>query len=964
MTNNPTAPQILTTTFPREDSGRSTLDRYYWQAWATTYRSFELLGAYLKNPQKDTPTQEWSLICEWHEDFVTIQGDQVDIYSVKHRDITGEKWHFKDFLTKGGILHLFATWLLLERTCHCVVYTNSEMLGQSVKQLRQATEFFGTKPASNVSQEKSAMKVVTDIAKLTLEEHRNRGDFRLPDDLLIRIEADGALTILEDIIRDFLSSLRLVTDLPERRSTHVMTPSSPVRVCLDALGLPCLLTETAWATVESMVRQRMRGVRNIAWLSGSHEGYRVLRSPDWLSSSEFEQLARTLTPRQMIEALRRCDKTGIEVIRPKIPNSSRNRLPANESPYVKSEQHPHIDLERLHNNVLITGSPGVGKTCLAIEYAYAGTKAFPDGQLMVDMQGFAPGNPMSTDDAVTRLLDQLGENQDTSGETKEARRFRYLDIVESGRFVIVLDNVPDSDSVLPLIPRGEGTATIITSRRPLSTLLRRRGVTHIQLNPLSEAEARELLTAHLGANRLAAFPDATDALLRVCDGMPLAITILAAQIRRSPDDPLSSFVSDLADAEGRLDLLDLDEPYSSVRTVFSWTYEKLTPELQEAFVLFGAAPVRYLESSAAGALLGTDTAGRRLRRLHDAHLLRKRADGRFQMHDLFRDFATSICNHTENLRCASDKGNERLIRHYAKLAREASGTRRWSGPDVDTLLETVTHATTRGQVDEARDIADALTEHLWWQGRSIDCADMLKRVVHARPPSPNPGIQAHLLRQLAITLRRIGFHEASAEYAEQALAVLVPEPDLRSAIESHYVLAVTHSYANRHELAVPAYRKALQGFRKIGDRSSVGDALNGLGWSLAEIGDTSTGLRYCHQAREIHRAHQDENNEAADLDSIACIHHRIGNHPTAIEYFELCLDTYRRIGHRPNEARTLASMGDTCMAAGDADGARASWVDAIAILDEIEPASADRIRKKMTGLPFEVGTHPDGSDTF
>ncbi|WP_406486380.1 hypothetical protein [Streptomyces phaeochromogenes] len=39
----------------------------------------------------------------------------------------------------------------------------------------------------------------------------------------------------------------------------------------------------------------------------------------------------------------------------------------------------------------VSGTAGVGKTALAVHWARTAQEAFPDGQLYVNLRGFAPG---------------------------------------------------------------------------------------------------------------------------------------------------------------------------------------------------------------------------------------------------------------------------------------------------------------------------------------------------------------------------------------------------------------------------------------------------------------------------------------------------------------------------------------------------------------------------------------------
>ena len=54
------------------------------------------------------------------------------------------------------------------------------------------------------------------------------------------------------------------------------------------------------------------------------------------------------------------------------------------------------------------GAPGVGKTTLAVHVAHRWRALFPDGQLYVNLQGFAADPPLSPSMALTRVLVSLG----------------------------------------------------------------------------------------------------------------------------------------------------------------------------------------------------------------------------------------------------------------------------------------------------------------------------------------------------------------------------------------------------------------------------------------------------------------------------------------------------------------------------------------------------------------------------
>ncbi|MCP3784891.1 NB-ARC domain-containing protein [Micromonospora sp. A3M-1-15] len=291
--------------------------------------------------------------------------------------------------------------------------------------------------------------------------------------------------------------------------------------------------------------------------------------------------------------------------------------------------------------LVIDGMPGVGKTTLAVRLAHLLAGRYPDGQLHADLRGFdSGGTAMPPTEALRGFLWSLGVAPAAIPAEPHAQAGLYRSLLAERRMLILLDNCRDWDQVRHLLPGAGGSLVIATSRRRVTGVGGPAGAHPLHLDPLTDAEARELLTRWLG-DAAAADPAAVDEIVARCGGLPLALALVATRTLGRPGLTLHAVAGELAGAEGRL--AGFGDAHADLERAFSWSYRALTPEAARLFRLLPLHPTGELSTEAAAALGGlSPRVARGLLAELGAQLLIQPGDGRWRMHGLLRAYAVEL----------------------------------------------------------------------------------------------------------------------------------------------------------------------------------------------------------------------------------------------------------------------------------------------------------------------------------
>ncbi|MFJ6570684.1 AfsR/SARP family transcriptional regulator [Streptomyces sp. NPDC091292] len=646
------------------------------------------------------------------------------------------------------------------------------------------------------------------------------------------------------------------------------------------------------------------------------------------------------------------------------------------------------------STVLITsigGMGGVGKSTLAVHWAHEIADRFPGGQLYINLRGFDPtGSAVAPDEAIRVFLDGLGVPLTRMPAGLEARAALYRSMLAERRVLVLLDNARDSDQVRPLLPGSPGCTVIVTSRNRLTGLVAGEGAHPLTLNPMTSAEAHDLLARRLGTARLAAEPHAADEIITRCARLPLALAIVAAHAAAHPGFPLSALAHELRDSHGSLDaFVGGDDLTTDVRAVFSWSYQALSVPAARLFSLLGLHSGPDLSVPAAAALAGLTTrdARRLLTELTRAHLLTEPFPGRYALHDLLRVYAGERVAADETPQ-ERERAVERLLAWYLHTADAAyplltprrrrisiepppDGCRplefteqdqalAWCETERVNLVAAVHQAAGSGQPGIAWRLPAVLWGFFYLRGHLHDWLDTARTGLSAaRGAHDRPG-EAQGLMDTAAALRSVGRPGDAIEELHRAVAGYEELGDTDGLGMAVGNLGDACLQLDRLDEAVAYISRSMDIERASGGAWAKGISLANLGDAYQRLGRFGEAIDCLEQALVILRANDNRWVEGVSYDILGTVHGRLQHYDKAVEYYDLALKTHRDIGNRWGEGDTLSNLGDVRLEAGDPEAAHDSWRQALAIFAEFDHPDAEKVRAKLDG-PHGPGG-PNGVD--
>lgn len=692
-----------------------------------------------------------------------------------------------------------------------------------------------------------------------------------------------------------------------------------------------------------------------------------------LVGAELETIIRGGT--QTVQAVKvdTDDPGRFETPEPQVVSTSQriapNNLPAQPTPFVGREDELKA-IQRLlddPNTRLITllGPGGMGKTRLALAVAEQQLKKYADGVFFVPL---APLTDVSQIPAA--VADAI--NFDFAGGDAKTELVNHL---HEKSLLLIMDNfehvINGASIVAEMLQHAPNIKLIATSRE----LLRLRGEQIFDVagmtvpgkwanSPEQIADLPVVKLFMLSAHRVVPDFELNDEtaphvaeIIRRVQGLPLGIELAATWLEMLPVDEI---VNELQRSFDFLetDLRDVPERHRSIRAVFEYSWNLMTPDEQDTFsklTVFRGGFEREAAQSVAGASLRTLTG------LVNKSFLTRDPNGRYQAHLILREYAADRFQ-THPARAETYAAHALYYAKFIEKVAPALNTKRenMALEAIETELENLRNAweygiqmrqwhvydtllqpvfwfySSRGLASEGvlafRKLAEALKQHqqedtpLYWRAR-IREAWLLPRIGEPEASfqlskaayeffstHENTIEMAHALNNMSYASMSQGDLAAARDYATQANILIGNMTDVTAWFTSMGHLGYAEYLLGNYAEARSIYESVELAGQNV-DYSPAGSAYgkNNLGEILREMGETEHANRLFREAYAIFEEYKNKRGMAFTLNNLAGMLFIQGDYNEAEKMYQQAYRLNKEIGDMTGIGHSLSALGNIAM---------------------------------------------------
>ncbi len=602
---------------------------------------------------------------------------------------------------------------------------------------------------------------------------------------------------------------------------------------------------------------------------------------------------------------------------------------------------------------IISGAAGVGKTALAVVAANLLRVHYSDVRLIARL-GSDLEAPGLVGENLKDFLFALGMPRAEIPDRTEALSKAFRSMTSDRRVLLIIDGATAAAQVRALLPGGSRSLVIVTEARELSTLGPGVPTRFFAMEPLGVEAARDLLARLVNADRIAEEPDAVDAIIQLCCGLPVALCVVGSMLARPRGRSIASTLRVLENQDNRLGALSRNDDLS-VSAVFSAAYELLDNPAKTCYWALGlpscTGEISLGALTAAVGWPSEDEVSSAMDDLVGASFVVERGSDRYLVSELIR-LHTGMVGKVD-YPVEREAATRRLLDHYLQRIADAelqAPQRPWRSryfPEIPDGGAFADRAAAWSWLEAERLNIRAAIEYLYsiqdWQRVQLSCvllwpfyesgkyADDLLAThplgLNSAEKLGNAAVYSLLSSQTGFGHNFRGDTAAAAAALNEAVRVAERVGDRELEATAWEGLGLALLAEDDHEGAREALRRNLVLARKIKDRRRL--ALAGL--HCAKVVEPTEALALLDEADRAFALLAEPVNQAKVALWRGIMLTRVdGQAGAARAALEVALETMNTQGRPFDRFQVLAAFGDLEASVGNLDAARERYQEAVA----------------------------------
>ncbi|MFK8908301.1 tetratricopeptide repeat protein, partial [Streptomyces sp. YS-3] len=378
---------------------------------------------------------------------------------------------------------------------------------------------------------------------------------------------------------------------------------------------------------------------------------------------------------------------------------------------------------------------------------------------------------------------------------------------------------------------------------------------------------------------------------------------------------------------------------------------------------------------------------RALAALISSCLVEQPLPGRYSLHDLLRNYAGELAQIHDTPQ-ERHHATLRVLDHYMFTAYEANqllkqdttaeldlgapgrgvNPEKFTGVQQATRWFTAEHRVLTGllhcAVSQELDhhttgLAWSLKEHLHRQEFWPEAIAALTPALEVARRQGNRLEEGRCLRHLGSIHGYLGHPEEAQQHLRRATTIFEQLDATGDQARTHYVMACALFLSGRIQEAVTFSERGLELSRETGEELWLAECLLELAWFHSNLGQLEKGLQYSEEGIALFQRLDAPWQLAQGWDIVGYILRALGRYEESVATYQRATRAFEELGDHRNAIGTLMRLGDTRLAQGDREAARADWVKALENADERAMRhSAQQVRDRLTALDMDADPTP------